>query len=374
MLTGASLMYNRTPIKIQSYKGEYEVRFSETVDPILGSFSEKSFLVIDSNVDRLYPDISRSYCNSDIFVIEPSEQSKSLEQCQKLMSKLVENGFKKGQKLIAVGGGVVQDIVAFVSSVLYRGVEWTFVPTTLLAQADSCVGSKTSINFQNVKNLLGSFHPPSRIYCCIEFLNTLDKEDIKSGIGEILHYYLISDHKSAQQMMKEYNNILQKPSLIREHIAKSLMIKKKMVEKDEFDQRERRVFNYGHTFGHALEAISEFDINHGQAVTMGMDIANFISFKAGNIKLNTYNSLCKTLEKNIPQFLLHSREDVDKYISFLMKDKKNIKPNMLTCILLFESPNESVPVKPEVCSIEIGRIGKMITEYFEDRNGQFCQK
>ena len=125
--------------------------------------------------------------------------------------------------------------------------------------------------------MLGTFHPPKEIYCCTDFLSTLSKDDIKSGIGEMLHYFLIDDSVITEELNSSYTKILMEPDLrLEKFILESLAIKKDMIERDEFDRNQRRVFNYGHTFGHAIEAISKYEISHGIAVTLGMDLANYI--------------------------------------------------------------------------------------------------
>lgn len=134
---------------------------------------------------------------------------------------------RKNCSLIALGGGILQDITAFVSMVMFRGIEWLFVPTTLLAQADSCIGSKVSINFEMYKNLPGGFYPPCHVLIDPGFLETLPAGEIKSGIGEILHYYLIADSPLTGELMDHYEEHLQAPRKLGKFIQESLGIKKK---------------------------------------------------------------------------------------------------------------------------------------------------
>ena len=318
-------------MEIKSHRRNYVVDFLSLTKNLIHTASNDSFLVIDANVNRLYPEFGDVFNKNRIFEIDAIEEKKTLNTCQTLIEFLLKANVKRNHKLIAVGGGITQDIVAFTASVLYRGIEWEFFPTTLLAQADSCIGSKTSINFQSVKNLLGTFYPPSKIYCCIEFLSTLDEDDIKSGIGEMLHYFLIDCPHLAAEMMNTYGDNLKRPHLLKKHIFESLHIKKQMIEKDEFDQKERRVFNYGHTFGHALEAATKYAISHGNAVTLGLDMANHISLQMGLIKKEEYNWMFSILEKNIPVYKM-SKQEKEVYFEFLFQDKKNIN-NSLVCIL-----------------------------------------
>src|SRR5271157_5866279 len=142
------------------------------------------------------------------------------------------------------------DITAFVASILYRGLEWSFFPTTLLAQGDSCIGSKTSINLGDKKNLIGNFYPPSSIYIDTAFLESLETDDIKSGIGEMLHFYYYANSSYIDKLIGNYIHAISNRSTLIEYIRESLSIKKSVIEIDEFDKGERNKFNYGHTFGH----------------------------------------------------------------------------------------------------------------------------
>jgi 3-dehydroquinate synthase len=210
-------------------------------------------------------------------------------------------------------------------------VEWIFYPTTLLAQADSCIGSKSSINLGIKKNLIGNFYPPSAIYIDTAFLNTLSVDDIKSGIGEILHYYLYASSPHFDLLIADYENVLRTRDLLKKHIRQSLEIKKSVVEIDEFDRGERNKFNYGHTFGHALESVTDFAIKHGQAVTIGMDLANYISMGMGYMTPDVFHDLHAKLAINFPEEDWRAI-DLNRYFEFLSKDKKNIGSN-IGCIL-----------------------------------------
>ena len=217
-------------LKISSSRRDYTVSFSNTIHELEPELVDKSFLLIDSNVNSLYPELSKKFKNR-VFVIDTIEENKSLPFCCEVISFLIDNGMKRNYKLVAIGGGIVQDITGFVSSILFRGVEWFFFPTTLLAQADSCIGSKTSINFMDAKNLVGTFYPPSKIFCCSNFLKTLDDREIKSGIGEILHYYLYNNSTKTSEIVENYHLFFKDKRQLLPHIAESLNIKKIMVEK-----------------------------------------------------------------------------------------------------------------------------------------------
>lgn len=311
----------------------YSVHFVENLaDVLLRHNDEGSFFLVDLNVFEQHKGILTEYLPKERTIfIEVSENNKSMEFCSKLIEDLVRRNIRRDQSIVAIGGGIVQDISSFTASILYRGIDWSFVPTTLLAQADSCIGGKTSINLGNKKNLVGSFYPPSQVYLDVSFLNSLPVAELKSGIGEILHYYIYADSPQIVSLMEDYERILETPALLAKHIRTSLAIKKEVIEVDEFDRGERNKFNYGHTFGHALESLSNYEINHGQAVTLGMDIANYLSTRLGIMKNETYKELHGILSKNLPVFDM-SNYAFGTYFEALANDKKNIGNN-LGCIL-----------------------------------------
>tara|TARA_Y100001938_G_C8040428_1_gene405881 strand:- start:153 stop:1148 length:996 start_codon:yes stop_codon:yes gene_type:complete len=303
-------------MKIKSSIKNYNVNFSDNfIDSLKEVYNEGDIILVDKNVfTPLLSDMKH-------IILDVSEKTKSFEYVPTLLDMILGD-FNKTNKLIAIGGGITQDIVSFIASILFRGVDWIFFPTTLLAQGDSCIGGKTSINYRNFKNQLGNFNPPNNIIICNSFLNTLSKLDIKSGLGEMLHFYLVSSKKDYSFFKNNINNI---KILIR----RCLEIKKLFVEIDEFDKNERLILNYGHTFGHAIEAANNYSSPHGIAISLGMDIANYISFKKCYISENEYKEIHNTL-KNIYGDL--KLPNIESMIKALKKDKKNINSN-LKCVL-----------------------------------------
>src|SRR5581483_3202456 len=188
---------------------------------------------------------------------------------------------RRNHVLVAIGGGIIQDITCFLAATMLRGLPWNFIPTTLLAQADSCIGSKSSINAGEAKNILGTFTPPARVDVSTRFLKTLDERDIRSGIGEMLKVHAIEGPQSFDQIAHDYENILSDDSVMLHYIRRSLDIKKRIIEIDEFDRGPRNVMNYGHSFGHAIESATDFAVPHGIAVTLGMDLANYTAVRTG---------------------------------------------------------------------------------------------
>lgn len=315
--------------------------------------------VIDEKLINLFRDDFDEIIKTQRYVsIISEEKSKTMDYAQEVIRKLIALNVRKNDKLIAIGGGITQDIVAFISSILFRGLEWIFFPTTLLAQCDSCIGSKSSINFDQFKNLIGTFNPPNEIFIYNKFLTTLTESEIRSGIGEILHYFFTDGIDLAQEISDQYNDLLIDRSKLPYFISNSLRIKKKIIEIDEFDTSIRHIFNYGHTFGHAIEAITHYSIPHGQAISIGMDLANFISLEKGILSNNDFELMHKILIKNIPSFKL-TEENIESYCLALSRDKKN-KGNKLGSIL------SKGPGKVEKIYIDINvNLKNIMLKYFK---------
>ena len=324
-------MYNKFNVK--SHIGVYCVEFYSNISDLENIINNpKTFFVIDKQVyDIYYAVISKFIKNNKYIIIESNEKNKSFEELVKVYEYLIEKQIRRGQNLTAIGGGIIQDITCFIASTLFRGLEWNFIPTTLLAQADSCIGSKSSINLGSSKNILGTYCPPKKIYICEKFLNSLDKKDILSGIGEIIKVHIIAGKKEFLNLKKNYDSFLENYQNLLPFIYTSLIIKKKYIEVDEFDKGIRNIFNYGHSFGHALESATNFNIPHGIAISYGMDIANHIAVQRNLISENLCKNIHILLRKNYQKFkkVKFSTEDL---FNELLKDKKN-RPSEITLIL-----------------------------------------
>jgi len=310
---------------VQSHKHVYDVRFEDDFAAVLeGHVQDGDVLVVDAHVRDLYADrLTPILETSKHVIIEPSEERKSYQALTPFIQHLIESGFRKNHRLIAIGGGITQDVTAFTASIMYRGVDWMFYPTTLLAQCDSCIGSKTSINFGQHKNQLGGFYPPKEIVIDLCFLDTLSPLDFCSGMGEMIHYYLVSGEEDFERMCAEYDLAFQDASVLRDLIRHSLDFKRSYVERDEYDQGPRNVFNYGHSFGHAIETLTQYAVPHGIAVSFGMDIANHISVKRGYITEDLRGRVRELLEKNWGDTRL-AGVALEDFIAALRKDKKAV--------------------------------------------------
>jgi len=235
-------------------------------------------LIVDHNVWSIYKNVFRSFDRKEIIILPVSEERKNLASVQMLYDKLMRLSAKRNMLLVSAGGGITQDITGFLASTLYRGLKWVFIPTTLLAQADSCIGSKTSLNYKEYKNIIGTFYPPVEILVDTRFIDTQKPLDFYSGMGEVVKLHIIGGRKCFDYMLKSLLKIVRdKGKILSEAVRNCLLIKKGYIENDEFDSGRRNLLNYGHCFGHAIEKTSAFGIPHGLAVTIGMALADIVA-------------------------------------------------------------------------------------------------
>ena len=350
-------------INIQSHKGVYSVTFdSDLLDNTEQLLVGEQHFLVDANVARIYAHkLRRVLKHKNTVVIEATEVNKSIDRIIPILERLVSNNIRRNHTLVAIGGGIIQDITCFIASTLLRGLKWKLVPTTLLAQADSCIGSKSSINLGSTKNIIGTFNPPNEVFVCTDFLDTLEDKDICSGIGEIIKVHAIDSATAFDRLATDYDQLRSDSGLLLSYIRNALLIKKRFIEVDEFDQGVRNIFNYGHSFGHAIEAATDFAIPHGIAVTMGMDIANRIAALRGLVDEKHYLRMHTVLRKNYASFAkTHIPEGA--IVSALMKDKKNTSSKLVLILPVGErasiqrqevTPEEAFWLQCQQCNREI---------------------
>lgn len=308
-------------IDIFSDKETYELIIDTNFQEVLELLENTKAVIIDKNVYDLYKKDLKIQ-KDKIILVEALEDKKRPEYSLEICEKLMYLNIKRKDFIVAIGGGITQDLVTFAMSILFRGLNWIWIPTTLLAQADSCIGGKSSLNFKEWKNILGNFYPPSKIFIFTKFLSTLNEADIRSGIGEILKVHLLSGKESTDLIIQQLNEYKIDKSILSTMIYNSLKFKNRILKIDPLDQGERLKMNYGHSFGHALESATDFGIPHGIAVNIGLDIANFIAYKIGNLKENDFNTLHDLLFSNLkPSDFVDFNFDI--FIKALKKDKKN---------------------------------------------------
>jgi 3-dehydroquinate synthase len=312
-------------LSIKSSIRNYEVYFSQSIFESLETVLKSDDVIfIDKNVfPHLHENVQQLIKTNNHILIDATENQKSYIALTPIIEELIESGFRKNNKLISIGGGITQDITAFIASMMYRGVEWIFFPTTLLAQADSCIGGKTSINIGKYKNQLGNFYPPQKIFIIPKFIKTLPELDFKSGMGEMLHFYLVSGEDDFTFYQSHYEKAFTDEETLLELVKRNLEIKKGFIERDEFDRGERQLLNYGHSFGHTIESLTNYTIPHGIAVSYGMDMANFISVKLGFIE-NSLRQRMRSQLKKVWTGTSIGNLDVNDFEKSLSRDKKNM--------------------------------------------------
>lgn len=285
------------------------------------------YIITDKRVASYYLDTvcdSLHMYNIRTIVIEGYETSKSLDCYAKVCEKLINLGATRGELLVALGGGVIGDLVGFVASTLYRGMPFVQIPTSLLAQVDSSIGGKTGIDFMGHKNILGAFNQPEVVLIDPQVLITLPVRELKNGYAEMIKHALISS-KYLFDLLKET-----KFNITDEVIYHNLLIKRQFVLNDEFDKNERMKLNFGHTFGHIIEL--EENLLHGEAVIDGMlcaiNYANDLGLIKGDLKFQVLD-LYQTLEldykeRNYADYLsktIHDKKNVAKVVNFILVDE-----------------------------------------------------
>lgn len=270
--------------------------------------NRKVLVVTDSMVPSIYSkkvlDKSR---DGYIYVIPSGEQSKNFENYKLITEYLIQNEFSRSDCIVAVGGGVVGDLAGFVAASYMRGIDFYNIPTTLLSQVDSSIGGKTAIDHMGVKNVLGAFYPPKRVVIDANTLNTLSERELHSGLVEAIKMSLTSN-KQLFELIENSNSLKDD---LDEIIKEALKIKKEVVEIDPKEQNERRVLNFGHTIGHAIESSGKFnDLLHGEAVGVGM--LYFINPSLKERLLNVLEKYHLPTNVDIDSSLLYKYISMDK--------------------------------------------------------------
>tara|TARA_X000000368_G_scaffold181122_1_gene142995 strand:+ start:41 stop:1147 length:1107 start_codon:yes stop_codon:yes gene_type:complete len=303
---------------------------------------DKCLIVIDKKIPKKFiSNIKKSLKNKKIYVLffNASEKNKNLNSVNKILEILLKENFSRNDCLISLGGGIIGDVSGFVASLFKRGLKFVNIPTTLLAQVDSSIGGKTGVNSKFGKNLIGSFYQPSLVISDTQFLKSLSKREIICGYGEILKHSIIDDKKFFNFLNRNLKKILNLSSpFIEKAIYESCKIKKKIVEKDEKETGLRKVLNFGHTFAHAYEAGLGYShkLNHGEAVILGMKTALSFSLKENILNKSEYNLILNHIDNSGISFSIKkyfSIKDLNKILSFMIKDKKNNSENINLVLL-----------------------------------------
>ena len=312
---------------------------SELLNPM--NQGQKWVIFSQNEIIALYGDSLCKRLNSagfqvELIILPNGEKAKSLNALEEIFSKLIGVGCDRSSTFLALGGGAVGDATGFIAGTFMRGVDYIQIPTTLLAMVDSSIGGKTGVNLPDGKNLVGAIWQPKAVVIDIEILTSLQKREITSAMGEILKYGAVLDRNLFEVVAENIYDIidLSKPELLIEVIYRCAKFKADVVVEDEREVGKRRILNFGHTIGHALETHFGFEIlRHGEAVAYGMLAAGKLSKDDGRLKNEEFDFLQSTIKKlPLPQLPKFDAENVYK----IMQTDKKVKDGEINFVLLEE--------------------------------------
>ena len=289
----------------------------------LGVSGRKGLIVTDETVAPLYLSevrnaVEESFAFADALILPSGEIHKNTDTIGRILEQAVQDNFDRNDFLIALGGGVIGDMTGFAAAIYMRGIRFIQIPTTLLSQVDSSIGGKTGVDFEQYKNMVGAFHQPSLVYTNIAALKTLDPLQFASGMGEAIKHGLIRDKGYFEFMYAGRSRLADRDlSFLTETVYDSLIIKKMVVEEDPKEQGIRKILNFGHTLGHAIEKCSGFSYTHGQSVAFGTLAALHISgISSEMIRMTSLLMYSSGLETRLKPM------DFDQILESVKKDKK----------------------------------------------------
>ncbi len=338
--------------------GNYKINisddsFSNLMKEIFdATLNQKRLFVVSKKVFNLYKK-ELSFSNECVFILPDGEKEKNHKNYIKILETAIKAGLTRSDVIIAIGGGVVGDIAGFVAATYMRGIDYIQVPTTLLSMVDSSVGGKTAIDLAGTKNTVGAFYQPKAVFININFLYTLSKKQYMSGIGEILKYAFIEDNCNFKHalFLFEYltlccEKLLEKePMTLMRVIEYCLNLKIAVVNQDEKESGLRKILNFGHTLGHALESLGKFKLFlHGEAVVYGMFLIFNYAYSKNLITYSYYRLALDLLTRyGFKPFEVKSKFRVEDIVEVMKKDKK-ASQNKITFII----PYDKKKVK-EIC-------------------------
>lgn len=308
---------------------DYSVFINESYDHLKSLLSNKRYskygILVDENTSAFcLPILEKELSEFDLKVItiNSGEKNKNIETCQNIWSAMLEYGFDRHSILINLGGGVIGDMGGFCASTFMRGMDFIQVPTTLLSQVDASVGGKLGIDFQDYKNIIGLILDPAAVWIDTRFLKTLDPREVRSGFAEIIKHALIRDADKWEEIKKisDLQNV-DWESIIHH----SVKIKRDVVVEDKYEGGLRKILNFGHTLGHAIESENlhqEDYLLHGEAISIGMITEAYLSMKVSSLSESDYEEIVKYILTIYPHYKNHLK-NAERILEKMIKDKKN---------------------------------------------------
>ena len=331
-------------IEIRASAGAYVVRFAE-LQP--NDHVREGHLVV---ADSFFKSDSR-FDAQDTVWIEAIETNKSLTTVERVICEFRDRGLSRSGHVLAIGGGIVQDLVTLAASLYMRGVTWAYAPSTLLGMVDSCIGGKSSINTPTAKNLIGNIYPPQEVLIDARFADSLPSRELHSGLAEALKIAFCGGEDSFYEMVELLDS--SKADNLSQIIHLSLTTKKWFIETDEFDKAERLQLNFGHTFGHAIEVATDYQVPHGLAVALGMACASRFVASQGDIPSHIRNleDTSLRLAKRGLEEETNINFSREHFVSAFRSDKKH-PPGSFRLVLPGSRPGVNLVVLEKSSSLE----------------------
>ncbi len=336
-------MSQRLPVLYEK-KPCYDIVITKSFDELATELvpfvttERKVCIVTDTIVAPIHADAVRSILEpmcgkACVYAIPAGEANKTLDSIRNIYEFLIQEGFNRKDLLIALGGGVVGDMTGYTAATYLRGIDYIQLPTTLLSQNDSSIGGKTGVDFDGYKNMVGAFKMPKLVYMNLATLNTLDDRQYFSGFAEVMKHGLIKDAKFYTWLIENMYEICERDlDVLEEMVLRSCTIKKLVVEKDPTEQGDRALLNYGHTIGHAIEKAKNFELTHGECITLGAVAAAYISWKRDMISMEEYYEI---RDMYVPFYLPISIDNIDpQEVLRLTKSDKKAEAGTVKFILL----------------------------------------
>lgn len=318
----------------------FTTNIEQEISKLTKSYTEKKFYILsDKNVkkhciDKYLPSLAAYPC----MILPSGEKNKSTKRLLQTIDFLIDNQADKNSILLNIGGGVITDLGGFAASVYKRGIQFINIPTSLMAQTDASAGGKTGINYRGLKNEIGIINNAFKVILFSDFLGTLPEKEFKSGFAEMLKHGFITDKKYLDELFAFYESRKKgkNDALFQELIKNSIKIKHTFVKNDLHDKKTRKILNFGHTFGHAIESMinntGQQTISHGEAVAHGIVLELFLSNKKLEFSLKDFLHYTEKI-LNIYNKINFTREEIDQIGEYMAHDKKNVQKKTM-CILL----------------------------------------
>lgn len=336
-------MTNRMTINYEK-KPCYDIVFTDSFDLLadeLQTFdieNRKVAVIMDSNTEKLFGNTVRTvlqdHCKEVLMHAFPAgEANKTLDTVKEIYKALIDAHFDRKDMLIALGGGVVGDVTGYTAATYLRGVDFVQIPTTLIAQSDSSIGGKTGVDFDGYKNMVGAFYMPKLVYMNVAALKELDDRQFYAGFAEVMKHGLIKDAMFYEWLLDNMYEIHDRDSkVLEEMVMRSCTVKKLVVEKDPKELGDRALLNFGHTIGHAIEKAMDFEMLHGECISLGMVAAAYISWKHNWLSMEEYYEV---RDMFVPFNLPISIDSIDpEEILRLTKSDKKMESGQIKFVLL----------------------------------------